>query len=86
MATKKTIELKNIADADLLSEVSLAEAQLEKLRLEHAVTGLQNPNVIRSTRKDIARLKTEISNRKFAAMGDEQLAMRSKIRARRRKK
>ena len=43
-------------------QVKLAELkdELFNLRFRHAVNELENPNVINSTKKDIARIKTEI--------------------------
>ncbi|MDQ3072255.1 MAG: 50S ribosomal protein L29 [Bacteroidota bacterium] len=49
---------------DAIKEQRLA---LTKLRLAHAVSPLENPNKIRDTRKHIARLKTEMRQREFAA-------------------
>jgi len=85
MATKKFIELQEFSDADLLSELKETEIQYKKLKLDHAVKGLENPLLVREVRKDIARLKTEVRNRALKAMTPEQLAGRSKIRARRKK-
>ena len=86
MATKKYLELQDYSDADLLSELDSTEAQYQKLKFDHAIKGLDNPLVLREVRRDIARLKTEVRRREVAAMDAEQLAGRSKIRARRRRK
>ena len=86
MATKKYLELQDYSDADLLSELDSTEAQYQKLKFDHAIKGLDNPLVLREVRRDIARLKTEVRRREVASMDGEQLAGRSKIRARRRRK
>jgi large subunit ribosomal protein L29 len=51
--------------------------------MEHATSGLQNPSELREMRKNIARLLTEVRGREIAAMSPEELAGRTKIRARR---
>lgn len=85
MATKKYLELQEYSDADLNSELEATEAQYQKLRFDHSVKGLDNPLTLREIRRDIARLNTEIRRRELKNLTEEQLANRSRIRARRRK-
>lgn len=85
MATKKFLELKEFKDADLISELKETEAQYQKLKFDHAIKGLDNPIQLKEIRRDIARLNTEIRRRQVAAMSPEDLANRSKIRARRKR-
>lgn len=85
MASKKFLELQDYNEADLRSELASTEAGYQKLKFDHAIKGLDNPLVLREARRDIARLKTEIRRREIAAMDEEQLAKRSKLRARRRR-
>jgi len=40
--------------------------QLLKMKMHHAVSPIENPNVIKEYRKTIARLKTEIRARQLA--------------------
>lgn len=86
MATKRYTELKNMELSDLLNEVSEAQNQYGKLKLDHATKGLANPLVLRSARKDVARLLTEVRSREVEAMTEAQVAKRDKIRFRRRNK
>ena len=85
MASKKFIELQEFSDADLLNELKETEVQFGKLKMDHAIKGLENPLLIRDVRRDVARLKSEVRRREIAAMTPEQLAGRSRIRSRRRK-
>ena len=50
-------------------QVKLAELkdELFNLRFRHAANELENPNVMNSTKKDIARIKTEIRAREIKA-------------------
>lgn len=86
MATKKFLELQDFSDADLQAELDATESKFQKMEFDHAVTGLDNPLLIREVRRDIARLKTEIRRRELTGASEGDLANRSKIRARRRRK
>ena len=86
MATKKFVELQEMTDADLASELQETQTQQQKLKFDHASKGLENPQLIKEIRRDIARLQTELRRRELAQMDETQLANRSKIRARRSRK
>lgn len=86
MATKKYIELQDFSDPELNDELKQTEAQYQKMSFDHAIKGLDNPILLKEVRRDIARLKTEVRRRELAALGDEGLASRDRIRARRRRK
>lgn len=83
MATKKYLELKELSDADLASEITTTEVQYKNLKFDHAIKGLDNPMALKEVRKDIARLKSEARRREIVQMTDEQKAKRTKILARR---
>lgn len=85
MATKKYIELGEMSDADLKDELKQINVQYQKLSFDHTIKGLDNPVVLKTTKRDVARVQTEIRRREVAAMTPEQLAKRSKIRQRRKK-
>ena len=86
MATKKYLELQEYSDGDLAAELEKTEQEYQKLRFDHAIKGLDKPNVLKEVRRDIARLQTELRRREVAAMSGDELALRSKIRTRRRRK
>jgi large subunit ribosomal protein L29 len=48
---------------DLVSKIGADSAELKRLKFNHAVTPLDNPLGIRAKRRDIARLKTELTKR-----------------------
>lgn len=85
MASKKFLELKEFSNEDLVAELNETEVQYQKLKFDHAIKGLDNPLVLREVRRDVARLKTEMRRRELGEMSEDQLAKRSKIRARRSK-
>jgi len=83
MATKKFLELQEFTDVDLENELKEAQVEYTKLKFDHAVAGLENPLVLRSLRRDIARIKTEMRRREIAAMSAKEIAKRDKIILRR---
>jgi large subunit ribosomal protein L29 len=85
MATKKFIELGEMSDSDLKAELTQINGQFQKLRFDHTIKGLDNPVSLRNTRRDVARIQTELRRREVAAMSPEQTANRSRIRLRRKK-
>ena len=83
MATDKHLQLKDMSDSDLQSELAETNAQYQRLKFDHAIKGLDNPIGLREVRRDIARLKTEMRRREVDQFTDAQIASRSKIRERR---
>jgi large subunit ribosomal protein L29 len=58
--------LKDLSETDILSRIREDEQRLKKLEFAHAISPLESPVNIRMLRKDIARLKTELTKRKIA--------------------
>jgi large subunit ribosomal protein L29 len=59
--------LKDFSDADLKARIQEDEMRIKKLEFAHAITPLENPMSIRSLRRDVARLKTELRKRAITA-------------------
>ena len=57
--------IKELSNEDLLERLEEEQKQLIKLKLNHAVSPLENPNKIVDYRRTIARLKTEIRKRQL---------------------
>lgn len=83
MATKKFIELQEFSDVDLKAELDQAQKEYGKVKFDHAVSGIENPLMLRSLRRDVARIKTELRRRELSAMSEGELSKRTKIRRRR---
>lgn len=60
--------LKDLTEADLKARIQEDELRLKKLEFAHAISPLENPMSIRSLRKDLARLKTELKNKQQQAV------------------
>jgi large subunit ribosomal protein L29 len=56
--------LKDQNEVDLKARIQEDELRLKKLEFAHAISPLENPMSIRSLRKDIARLKTALAQKK----------------------
>lgn len=85
MAQSK-IDFGSMSDEELVTEIRQMEAEYQRTQFDHTVAGLMNPMIIRSMRRDIARGYTEVRRREIKMMSPEELANRSKTRARRRGK
>lgn len=86
MANNKLTGLKELTGEVLQEELDNSESLYRKMKFEHAIKGLANPMELRDLRRNIARLNNELRSRQVATMSADELALRSKIRARRRKK
>lgn len=52
---------------ELKSKATELEATMEKMRLNHAITPLENPLTLRATRREIARVKTQLTKKQTAS-------------------
>ncbi len=59
----KASTLVELSVEELQSQVQSESKNLANLKLNHSVSPLENPLVIRNARVNIARLKTELSKR-----------------------
>jgi large subunit ribosomal protein L29 len=82
---KEKLALDGASIEDLRTQLGSMENELIQMKFDHAVKGLANPMELRYIRRDVARVQTEIRKRELAGMSAEELEMRSKLRARRRR-
>ena len=61
----KKEEIKELPTADLEERLAQMEKDYRQLRINHAVTPLDNPAKITADRRDIARVKTELRARQL---------------------
>ena len=62
---KNKESIKDMSTADQQEKLEQTREQLVKMRLNNAVSPLDNPNQIRNTRKNIARYLTELRRREL---------------------
>lgn len=54
----KTSELRDLSADALRARLAEERSELDRLRFQHAITRLENPAILRETRKSIARILT----------------------------
>ncbi len=59
-------EIKQLSTTELEERVKDEKNALLRLKMNHAVSPIENPQKIKYTRKTIAKLNTELSARKLA--------------------
>ncbi|RME86150.1 MAG: 50S ribosomal protein L29 [Zetaproteobacteria bacterium] len=62
----KAAELRKLSDAELQKRIEDLSAELLKLRFQKATMQLANPARIRQVRREIARCKTILNERRLA--------------------
>ena len=55
--------VRELTSGEIVERLDEEKRQLSKLKLNHAVSPLENPNKIKAYRKTIARLQTELRRR-----------------------
>lgn len=61
----KQSEVKNLSVADLQQKLAEAKKTYTDLKMAHALSPIQNPLQIRTVRRTVARLATEIAKREL---------------------
>ena len=59
----KSAEIKDMSIQDLTERIEAEKAKLAQLKVQHAVSPVENPSVIQKTRRDIARMLTILRQR-----------------------
>ena len=59
----KSSEIRELSTKEIEERIDTEENLLVRMKMNHAVSPLDNPNKIRETKRIIARLKTELRTR-----------------------
>ena len=62
----KAKEIRELTAEEVAARLAEEQDKLLKLRLNHAVSAIENPSEIRDARREVARLKTIIRERQLA--------------------
>ena len=62
----KTSELKGLSLEELQGKLEVEKENYKKLKFAHAITPIENPMKIRSSRRLIARIQTEIRTKEMS--------------------
>jgi len=68
----KSSEIRELSLKELEERLESEENMMVRMRMNHAVSPLDNPNKIIETRKNIARLKTEKRARQIQEQSEKQ--------------
>jgi len=61
----KTSEIKELSTSDLLERIDTERTLLVRMKLNHAITPLDNPQKVKEVKLTIARLQTELRTREL---------------------
>ena len=67
----KAKEIRDLSLQEIEARLKEEQDQLLRLRLNHAVSSIENPSEIRESRRTIARLKTILAERRVAQQSSE---------------
>ncbi|MDR1896827.1 MAG: 50S ribosomal protein L29 [Prevotellaceae bacterium] len=62
---RKKVELKEFSTKDLNDRLQSERAEYVKMKLDHAVSPVENTSKLREVRKEIARMFTELRRREI---------------------
>lgn len=62
----KTSEIKELTTKEIVEKIQVEKENLVRLRLNHAVSPLDNPMKIKDAKRNIARLKTILRQRELS--------------------
>ena len=63
----KMTEIKGLETKELAEKLETAVADYNQMKLNHAVTPMENPSQTKAARRDIARMQTELRQRECNA-------------------
>jgi len=67
----KSSEIRELTITELMERLESEESMMVRMKMNHAVSPLDNPNKIIETRKNIARLKTEVTARQIQEQSEK---------------
>jgi large subunit ribosomal protein L29 len=64
----KAREISELATKELQERLVVEKENLQKMKINHSVSPLDNPSKINQTRKNVARISTELRKREINAV------------------
>jgi large subunit ribosomal protein L29 len=61
----KATEIRELSTKEIEEKIQVEQENLTKMKLNHVITPLENPNQIKEAKKTIARLKTILREREL---------------------
>lgn len=63
--------IKELSTVELQERLVSEKLRLNKMKINHAVTPLENPNIIKTTKQGVARIMTELRMRELTLKSTE---------------
>lgn len=63
----KIAEIKELPTKELVERIDAQEVALNRMEINHTISPMDNPSQIKQTRRDIARMKSELHQRELNA-------------------
>ncbi|MDD2288368.1 MAG: 50S ribosomal protein L29 [Bacteroidales bacterium] len=63
--------IKELSTVELQERLVSEKLRLNKMKINHAVTPLENPNIIKTTKQGVARIMTELRMREINSKSTE---------------
>lgn len=63
----KTAEIKELATKELVERLEAAKVALNRMEINHSISPLDNPAQIKQSRREIARMMSELRKRELNA-------------------
>lgn len=63
--------IKELSTVELQERLVSEKLRLNKMKINHAVTPLENPNIIKTTKQGVARIMTELRMREINSKSAE---------------
>jgi len=70
----KISEIKELSSPDLLERIDTERTMLVRMKLNHAITPLDNPQKVHEVKHTIARLLTELRTRELSKKSNSQIS------------
>ncbi len=61
----KTAEIKEFTAAEIAERIDAEKANLLRMKINHATSPVENPNVMKKSRRDIARMLTILAQKQM---------------------
>ncbi len=69
----KIKDIRNLSNEELNAKLTSVKAELFNLRFQHATGNLANPMLLNSLKKDIAKIKTVLTERELGINSDKKV-------------
>jgi large subunit ribosomal protein L29 len=66
----RAYEIRNLTDSDIITKMAELDEELFNLRFQKSIGQAKDPNRFNALKKDVARMKTVLNERRLSAKSD----------------